>query len=609
MSDIEKKELNQTAVIENDNWLKEDTDWYISHLQVFAKNEGTGQETGDLTVADLDDMQRHLADRGIMSPYKRTEEGVWELDDESKKIVLGRDFRELFRKVEDNEERQENLRDAIREYLWLEEQKRQELIDAQKVEKGNVLQKIVDKVLNTLRGIDPKRIPELVFRTAVPLIYLSACQTITEAKAPVEVTPISSSVPEDIGEETENTSAYVDTVETEEATQTPEVTPTEIPTPTPTPQPEIDPQEFDYTMLDLMQWEGDWEVSDIEKHKPGYIVEVREGYKTMLYAAPLYDKYLESPSYFYGLHEFEMPEGFNFELLETRKITGEDGRNVTIGILRNAGATASTEGAYAIVLSAENERGERIDFTTEQSEAMATASIADFGSNLPFEDQEAAMLLLRNILKYQQEHGPFLAGQTYSLREVADMQTDEFQRLFYYPDGTNPTLDQTVGTITNLLVNESKIAVRTPEMVENGRAFVSLNTVIDAREIYGTRLKRGSATGDVPENDVILTFVEGPNGEKSYYIDGDVMENTANFFLSFYLKDNLSDEDIAESIAEVDEIYQMYLEWGRTGHPFTNDGILELYKYLYGRLSNNEEELQRMYTLVRKIFPLKEDVI
>ena len=395
-------------------------------------------------------------------------------------------------------------------------------------------------------------------------------------------------------------------------TATPSHTPTATntatpsPSPTPTRQQEIDPQVFDYTMLDLMQWEGDWEVSDIEKHKPGYIVEVREGYKTMLYAAPLYDEHLEIEDYYYGFHELDVPEGFNFELLETRKITGEDGRNVIIGILRNGGGITTCEGVYAIALSAENERGERIDFVNEQSEIIATASISDLLGDLALKDQAASMLLLRNILKYQQEHGPFLAGETYSIREIANMQSDEFQRLFHYPDGSNLTLDKTVGTIVNLLVNESRVAFRTPTTVEgNVGTIMSLNSTFSERETYGTFLKRGPVTGDVPENDAVLTFVEGKNGEKSYYIDGDVMEQAGAFFESIYLKSNLSDEEIAKSIEEVDATYQMYLEWDRTRRPsFTQEEILDLHKYYYGRLSDNEEELQRMYALIRKIFPL-----
>ena len=429
------------------------------------------------------------------------------------------------------------------------------------------------------------------------LIFLSACsQSIVPAETPSANTPAQTQSP-----------TLAPATATPSHTPTVTNTATPSPTPTPTPIPEIDPAEFDYAMLDIMQWEGEIEVSDIEKYQPGYVVEVREGYKTMLYAAPMFDKHLETEFYDYGLHELDVPEGFNFELLETRRITGEDGKNITIGILRNGGGTNTAEGVYAIALSAENEKGERIDFTTEQPEIIATASISDLSGMLALKDQAASMLLLRNILQYQQENGPFLVGETYSLREVANIQSDEFQRLLYYPDGRNTTLDQAVGIIVNLLVNESRVAFRTPTTVDREKvgAFVSLNSTFIERETYGTFLKRGPATRDVPENDAVLTFVEGKNGERSYYIDGDVMEQAGAFFEPIYLKSNLSKEEIAKSIEEVDAIYQMYLEWDRKGRPsFTQEEILDLHKYYYGRLSNNEEELQRMYALVRKMFPL-----
>jgi hypothetical protein len=360
-------------------------------------------------------------------------------------------------------------------------------------------------------------------------------------------------------------------------------------------------------MLDIMQWEGEIEVSHIEKHQPGYIVGIKEGYKTVLYSTTIFKETLEFEYYIYGLRQLDMPEGFKFELLETRTITGEDGRNITMGILRNAGGISTVEGMYGIVLSAENPEGEKITFTTtEQPEIMAIASIADLTGSLHRKEQMSSMLLLRNILKYQEEHGPFLAGETYSLREIADMQSDEFQRLFYNPDGTNLSLDKTAGTLTNLLINTTRTAFRTPSVVDNEdvAAITVLNSTRSDRKTYGTYLKRGPNTGDIPENDVILTFKEGKNGEKSYYIDGDVMEQVGRYFLSFHLRNNLTEEEIETSIAKVDAAYQKYLEWDRTGHRFDREEILALEKYLYGELAEDEEQLQRMYSIVRKIFPL-----
>lgn len=383
-------------------------------------------------------------------------------------------------------------------------------------------------------------------------------------------------------------------------TLTPEPTPTEEPTPTP--QPEIDPKEFDYSMLDLMQWEGELEVSDIEKLDPGHIVEVREGYKTVLYSLPLFNDFPEDKYNYTGIRIFDIPEGFKFELLETRKVTGEDGKNITMAIVRNASSQRTCEGIFSVVLSAENEDGEIINFTQEKADIMASASIGDFYGSLHWKDQESSMLVLRNIMEYQKQHGPFVAGNTYSIRDVANMESNEFSKLFYYPDSSNITVDQTVGTITNLLINTTKTAFRTPKRVEDGAGLAGLNTVFSNRKTFGTHLKKNPS--DSSDNDVVLTFQEGPNGEKSYYIYGDTMERGGMYYLTFYLAENLDKDILEKHTNSVNDIYQMVLDWERTGHLFKWGEVEGLQTYLYGELFYDEAKLKKWESVIRKIAPL-----
>ena len=77
------------------------------------------------------------------------------------------------------------------------------------------------------------------------LFLLSSCN---QAVAPVDTSPTHSQA---------QSPTQVPATATPSHTPTVTNTATPSPSPTPTPQPEIDPQEFDYSLIDLMNWEGD----------------------------------------------------------------------------------------------------------------------------------------------------------------------------------------------------------------------------------------------------------------------------------------------------------------------------------------------------------------
>lgn len=363
-------------------------------------------------------------------------------------------------------------------------------------------------------------------------------------------------------------------------TLTPEPTPTEEPTPTP--QPEIDPKEFDYSMLDLMQWEGELEVSDIEKLNPGYIVQVREGYKTVMYELPLFAFTKEDEnSYWAGLRILDIPEGTKLELLEVKKIHGKNGQNITVGTIRNHSSDNTFTGIGMVVLSAETEDKEIINFT-ETATHVDDISVTSFFLENGRQDQLPLSLLLKNLLEYQKENGPFKAGETYSIVEIAKItSTDEFRRLLYTPEGNNVSLDTVISSLAHTLINKNHIAFRTPKTINNENANFTMgyDAIFSEKYTNGVKINGGSA----PENDMILTFQEGKNGEAEYYITGDMTGMRRGDvqpigFISFYLSTKLEEGELESNLKRMTEVYEKHLDWERGGEEPLTENATE-YKY------------------------------
>ncbi len=394
------------------------------------------------------------------------------------------------------------------------------------------------------------------------LIFLSAC---SQSIVPAEKHPTNTTTPT-----LTRTPTLVPPTATPSHTPTVTNTATPSPTPSPTPQPEIDPQDFDYSMLDLMQWEGELKASNIEKHEPGYIVEVKEGYRTVLYELPLisleeYEEDKVKESYWNHITILDIPEGTKFELLETRKVTGENGESITVGTLRNHSGVAMNVAVGVVVLSAETEEGETINFTkSSESEEIAVGNLFAEGSTT---EQLVLSLFFRNLLEYQKENGPFKAGEEYSIVEVAKIiSTEEFKRLLNWPRGNNGTLDTLVATLTHLLINENNIATRTPskvgEKIKVHGAPIGLGVTLSDEHTCGVTIDGGNA----PENDVVLTFQEGENGETEYYIIGDMTGIKDGYtgrvgYVTYYIKSELEEGELEASLKRIEEVYQKHLDW------------------------------------------------
>lgn len=386
---------------------------------------------------------------------------------------------------------------------------------------------------------------------------------------------------------------------TSEPTPTVTNTATPSPSPTPTPQPEIDPQEFDYTMLDVMQWEGKLRVSDIEKHEPGYMVQVREGFKTVMYELPLFEISEEAEeSYFSGLRMLDIPEGTKFELLETRKIRGENGQNITVGIMRNHSSTSIATGMGLVILSAETEDGKIINFTESSTDDI---SVTSFFLENGRQDQLALSLFLKNLLEYQIENGPFKAGEEYSLVEITKIiSTDEFRRLLFHPERNNISLDTVVSSLAHTLVNKNHVAFRIPETItnENVNFTGGYDSVFSDKYTIGVKINGGSA----PENDMVLTFQEGENGETEYYITGDMTGMRRGDilpigFISFYLSSEISQGELEENLRRMEEVYEKHLGWEKgEEEPLTESATG--YKYYLFESDLGPERLRHVFKVI-----------
>jgi len=476
----------------------------------------------------------------------------------------------------------------------------------------------IKEELETKRGLleNIKRVLEdskgVIKRCAVPVtvagvLLLNACSPLQIQAGAVPIidnTPtstLSNPLP------TEESSSPTSTPKTYE-TEIPTPIPTEIQEPTPTPEPEIDPEEFDYSMLNLMEWEGELKVENKEELGPGYVVKVRPGYKTMLYVTPLFDDYNEESGDWLrfkdtntGMKMTEMSEGFTFEILETKEIVGEDGNMIKIGVVRNGSGSGPGWSVISLVLSAQTENG-MINFVEEAEEDISVATRIDFSGDSHTIDIASEFLTLRNILQYQKENGPFRAGETYSLREVADMDSDEFQKMFFYPDGRGAGVDSVSTALGRFLIKTKSVARRTPYGISDWMNNVSAVTGIDAtlREssLYGTRFLKED-TGK-PRNDLILTFKEGKNGEDAYWIDGQGWFEAQHSLLTFQLLTSDID-NIDQSIEEIDEIYQKILEFGEASHRVGDDDWNKITRYI---LASNEYMTDEMIDRVQEIINL-----
>lgn len=167
---------------------------------------------------------------------------------------------------------------------------------------------------------------------------------------------------------------------------------------------------FDYSILDIMAW-NDYEVGDIEKKAPGYVVEIEN--PTSLFVIPLRnDEFIDEER---EIEEIVVDRGMVFEVAEVRKLVGPEGEEIEVGLLAN---TYGAKAVAAIVMEGRDSSGEERTFTKESEtteSAVAYVTLAD--SIYPNKVHNTFNALL-NISQYQDANGILTAGKEYSYLEM-----------------------------------------------------------------------------------------------------------------------------------------------------------------------------------------------
>jgi hypothetical protein len=180
---------------------------------------------------------------------------------------------------------------------------------------------------------------------------------------------------------------------------------------------EQEEKRFNYSILDIRTW-NDYEVGDIEKKAPGYVVEIEN--PTSLFVIPVMkDDFLDESR---EIQEVIIDKGLIVELAEIRRIVGPGGEVVEIGLLSN---TYGEESVAAIVLNATDASGQEINFTNKRENNESVTSYIALADSIYPNKIINIFTALSNISKYQDEEGFFKAGTEYSYLELIHLDVPE----------------------------------------------------------------------------------------------------------------------------------------------------------------------------------------
>jgi hypothetical protein len=167
---------------------------------------------------------------------------------------------------------------------------------------------------------------------------------------------------------------------------------------------------FDYSILDIMDW-NNYEIGNIEKKAPGYVVEIEN--PTSLFVIPLKgDDFIDESK---DVEEIVVDRGLVFEIAEVRKLVGPEGEEIEVGLLAN---TYGAKAVVAIVMEGKDSFGEERNFTKESEStenAVAYVSLSD--SIYPNKVYNTFNALL-NISQFQDTNGILTTGREYSYLEM-----------------------------------------------------------------------------------------------------------------------------------------------------------------------------------------------
>ncbi|KUK67532.1 MAG: hypothetical protein XD87_0054 [candidate division WS6 bacterium 36_33] len=173
---------------------------------------------------------------------------------------------------------------------------------------------------------------------------------------------------------------------------------------------EQEEKKFNYSILDIRTW-NDYEIGDIEKKAPGYVVEIEN--PTSLFVIPLRnDEFLDENR---EVEEIVVDRGMVFEVAEVRKLVGQDGEEIEIGLLAN---TYGAKAVGAIVMDGKDSSGVERSFTKENESTESAVAYVALADNVYPNKVYNTFNALLNISQYQDANGILTSGKEYSYLEM-----------------------------------------------------------------------------------------------------------------------------------------------------------------------------------------------
>jgi hypothetical protein len=174
---------------------------------------------------------------------------------------------------------------------------------------------------------------------------------------------------------------------------------------------------FDYSILDIMDW-NNYEIGDIEKKAPGYVVEIEN--PTSLFVIPLKnDEFLDESK---DVEEIVVDRGLVFEIAEVRKLVGPEGEEIEVGLLAN---TYGAKAVVAIVMEGKDSFGEERNFTKRSESTESAVAYVTLSDSIYPNKVVNIFKALSNISRYQDQKGIFTAGFEYSYLDLIQLDSPE----------------------------------------------------------------------------------------------------------------------------------------------------------------------------------------
>lgn len=171
----------------------------------------------------------------------------------------------------------------------------------------------------------------------------------------------------------------------------------------------VEEHEFDDSVLDFTEWEN-YNLVEVEDKDKGYTVTVSN--ETSLFQIPLKkDNFVDFSKEDSEVKEIEMPQGLTFEVAQVRTLRGPNGEQVKVANIAN---TFGEHAVSAMVLSARDKYGNEQNFVNESQDTESSVSYIVSEKYVYPNKIINTLEALKNISRYQEEHGPMVAGEEQS---------------------------------------------------------------------------------------------------------------------------------------------------------------------------------------------------